>query len=252
MIDNVILTETNMIKNKKLLQISLFALLFIGIIGNGGNSFALEFGLSQNEKAIFSFYKLTKKTPDFQALVEAMPWYKNEEDKSKKRHTYEQESTRLQLEFSNFSPRKNYLKINTDIYMQMRMSDGQPAFYFKFVNSGSEETPYFPYPFADDWIALIIKGLSRFVSIGLDEDQYTRARSFFQMNETYKGKINLELRPISAEGHSPVEVGGEKQWLMLADIGLLEFIYRDPATGKKESILGEYKASWYHNNGNSP
>ena len=233
-------------KNKKLLCLLISIILCLLAMDLKNPASALDFGINESEKVIFAFHKLTNQTPDYDGLVKAMKKYKNTKDPRTKQHIFEQEFTRLKLEYSNFLPAENYLTIKTDIYLQLRMQNGAPAFHFKFANSGDEEIPYFPYPFAEDWIAVITKDLNRFASIALSEEQYSRARSFFQLNEIYKGKLDLELRPISADKNSPVLTrDGANQWLMLADIAFLEFIYRNPQTGEKESVFGEYKASWY-------
>lgn len=229
--------------SSRIWSLTLVSLCSVLLFSTSGH--ALELGIKESEKAVFAFYKLTKQIPDYQKLVESMKIYKKQSDSSKQQKIFEDEFVRLKIEYTDYSPARDYLKIKTDIYLQLRMKNEKPILSFKFLNSGNEEIPYFPYPFAEEWIAVITKGLNRFTSIALNEEQYARVKPLFKPNEIYKGKLNLELRAISADKEHPVETAEGKQWLMLADIALLEFLYPNPKTGEKESLLGEYKAEWY-------
>ncbi len=224
----------------------LFALLIAQFLATAmvQNVWAQESSLSQTEKAAFAFHKLTNQTPQFQKLIEQTPLFKNEESMFERQQIFDREILRLKQEFKEFEPSENYLSINTDINLQLRTDSKTPTLNFKFTNSQAAETPYFPYPFGEEWIAAIAQNLNKFAALPLTKAQYKKVRGVFEFRKIYDGELNLELRPIAAKASQPLIIEGAAQWPLLTDIALLEFVYLNPKTQQKETLVS-YKADWH-------
>lgn len=239
-----------MTKLKKSVLLLLASLALLNLApGLAASALAQDPNINEQEKAVFAFHKLTKGVPNYQKLIESMKEYNEQDSMFKKQEVYEKESLRLKWGFGVYDPKKDYLNIETDIYLQLRISGKTPTLNFKFVNSRNIEVPYFPYPYGDEWVAVIANGLGRFTSIPLTKEQYGKLKELFEAQKVYEGKLAMKLRPISADNSSPLIMDRIKQWLVMADIAFLEFLYIDPETDERQTLLGSYKAPWYISEG---
>lgn len=203
-----------------------------------------KFKITESEKAVFAFKKLSGDFPDYESMIAHMKTYQNAPSSADQREIYEENSVRLQIGWQRYNVKHDYLSIKTDIILKLRDDTEKPTLNFKFVNTQDLIVPYFPYPFGDDWIAVVVKNLEHFTSLTLSGEQYDSMKNIFDPGEIYNGKLHLQLRPISTDSKAPMPIDGTNHWLMMADIAHLEFIARNPKTGKNKS-LGTYQAKWY-------
>jgi hypothetical protein len=198
---------------------------------------------SENEKAVFAYFKMTGRLPYFAQMIEEMNSYKNEASMYKKQKIFQSQSLRLQQEFGTYDPKTDYLEIKADVMLQLRTDKETPTLNFKFPDSGKVEIPYFSYPYGKERIAVIVSDLDRFTSIPLSGEQFEKIGKLFEPKKVYRGKVFMKLRPVDADSKEPMAMDEAEHWLLLCDVAYLEFTHTSDMTGRKE-ILGAYQAPW--------
>lgn len=199
--------------------------------------------ITQSEKAIFAYFKLTQGTPFFDPWIKGSSVYKKTPP-ARQEGFYEEELMRLKWGFGTFDEKEQFLEISADTYMQLNKTKDGPVLSFKFINSGSEEIPYFPYPYGDEWVALVINDLAYFTSVPLGPKQLETVATYFEPGKIYKGAVRMRIRPVSADATAPLLVDNGNFWLMMGDTAYFEFLYAPPESAQKLNIWS-YTAPWY-------
>ncbi|MCF8495981.1 MAG: hypothetical protein K9G62_04855 [Alphaproteobacteria bacterium] len=199
--------------------------------------------LSDYEKTVFSFFKLTNGTPDFKKIIEVLDRYVKENSKYVKNKIYEKENLRLKWGFGSYEPDKDYIKIKTKIFVQITPDFKVPMLNFKFMNAQDDKLPYFPYPYGYEWITIMPNDMEKFQYLPLTKDHYKKIKPFFDFKRLYDATMELHVRPVAASNAEPMIVDGVKQWPVFADIASITFTY-DAPDGQK-IVLGSYEAPWY-------
>ncbi|GJL85695.1 MAG: hypothetical protein DHS20C02_14700 [Micavibrio sp.] len=202
--------------------------------------------ISEAEKATFAFLKLSKAKPDYKSWIRASKEYQNA-SKEERLKIEELETHRLKWGFKEFSFEEDFLKITTNVQLQMKEKNekGTAMLIFHFPHQDEDYIPYFPYAHAGLWISLLVQDLPQFARLKLTEEQYVHIKKFLpNENEIYDGKITMRVRPVTADSTAPFKLDGVDQWLMMGDVAFLKCTTSDPQT-KQEKDLWEYYAPWY-------
>jgi hypothetical protein len=239
----------------KPLAFSLFLSFFLSFPAGA----ALEEGkYSDTEKVGFAFSKLGNTRPGFESWIEHSPAYLAA--KPVEKMTLMKEGTaRLQEGFYSYNPAEDFIHVEADILIQ-RPADrpgkrdapapASPDDAEKKVIriSFGKGDSYFPFQVGKLWIAVIPKDIEAFESIALTPDEYqifaqgmgTTVRRHSEMT----GIIDILLRPVSADAKSPVVVGKEPYWPMLAEIVNVTIW-----NNSKDRIAWSYDANGYVSQG---
>lgn len=195
--------------------------------------------VSEQEKAVFAFFKLAEHVPDYKSWAESMPDYKNASPELQP-DIYNIEETRLKWGFGTYDPADEFLKIQTDAELILNETSDQTILHFRFPGSEGEEYPYFPYPYADAWIALVVSDLGHFTSLPLKPAEAQNIRKVLAGKTRTDVKMNMRVRPLEADIDEPLFLDGSYFWVMSGDIAYLDFV----AVGAGETLF-KYTAPWY-------
>ncbi|MCC6597173.1 MAG: hypothetical protein IT559_00040 [Alphaproteobacteria bacterium] len=226
------------------MRIFFLSLLLITLCCTGARA---AMNISEQEKAVFSFFKLAKTDPDYSKWITQTARYKNAPDFLKE-SVYQEEETRLKWGFGTFDPNNDYLKIRTDILMELHGENEDFSLRFVFPGNQQGESPYFPYNYGAEWIALVVDdGLGNFMKIPLSQQEYTQIKERFPGTGSFPGQIRMRIRPLSVDAHKPLKLQEqEKLWLLRGDIAYLTLEVSPPeGTTQKPMSLYTYTAPWY-------
>ncbi len=200
--------------------------------------------VTEQERAVFSFFKLAKTTPDYKSWIESSDIYKKAESKEKREEIFEQESLRLKWGFGTHEVEENLLKIRTNVLLQLQEGEQGKTLNFKFTNLGNKYIPYFPYAYGKELVSLIIDDLEKFVTVPLTDEEFKAVNAYLKTGTVYNGNLRMRIRPLHVDHNKPINMDGLNQWLMLGDTAYLEFSYNDPQSEEQQRIW-EYAAPWY-------
>lgn len=210
----------------------------------GGPVFAESFHYSETEKAVFSFFKISRHDPNYETWINATPPVSGITDPRIRADMYEQESLRLKWGFGTFNVDRDFLKINTNVLLFFMRGKNSMTLNFMFPNSKPGEVPYFPYAYGNDWIALLIEDLANFTQIPLTTDEAVKISQYLKEGQVYAITLAVRARVKKADSAEPLMLDGVNQWIMSGEVGNIDFLYKDPATGKDIS-LWKFTAPWY-------
>ncbi len=202
--------------------------------------------ISEAEKAAFAFLKLNNTKPNYSSWIKGSKPYKNASNEEKG-EVERLETHRLKWGFQEFNFEDNFLKIKTNVQLQVteKNEKGTAMLIFHFPHKDKDYIPYFPYDYGGLWIALLVQDLPQFARLKLTEEQYTHIKKYMpQANQVYDGKITMRVRPVSADNKTPFKLDGVDQWLMMGDVAFLKCSIKDDQT-EQENDLWEYYAPWY-------
>ena len=199
--------------------------------------------ITDREKAVFAFFKVTRGTPFFDSWIRTSDTYLSA-PKSHQEEVYEAEAMRLKWGFGTYDEKTDFLKISTRVFLQLQTGADGASLNFKFPGSESEEIPIFPYPYGADWITLAIDDLYNFTSVPLGPKQYELVASQLEPGKIYKGSLKMRIRPLTGDAATPLLVDGVNNWLMMGDTAYIEFLYT-PSGAKDSVVLWSYTAPWY-------
>lgn len=210
------------------------------------NAHAQKTYVSEEEKAVFAYFKLTNGIPDYEAWIpDTTAFQKTPEEKRKE--FFEQELLRLKWGFGTYDVETGFIRIKTKVYLQVNNDKDGPVLSFAFPGSKGMKIPYFPFPYGKEWIAFIINDLSDFLIVPLSNDQYAHITRHLADGKPYMGTMVLSVRAVSADYKKPMKIDGVQQWLMLGETGYIEFTHRaESQEGQEEEIeLWSWMADWY-------
>lgn len=199
----------------------------------------------EHEKAVFAFHALSNSEPNFTEWIEESAPYKTAPPEYKD-EVFEKEALRLKWGMATYDV-SSYIKMDFEVITIVEPAGKNKPAVLKlyFLDEKEDYIPYFPFPFGDQWIALLVQGLEIFSRIPLHEKELAHIKTFMPQNNTpYPAMLHMEIKPISADGEKPFQLDGVDQWLMMGDIASLRFDMKDEAT-KTDKTLWEYYAPWY-------
>ncbi len=202
------------------------ALLILGASAQTAHAQQLSKGkISSAEDVAFAFYKLSGTKPDLEhwaqksqipgdISVAEYPAYK----RAKLR--------RLQSQYQSYNP-ENTLKILINAKISLR-----PAQKWKTsgvgaknrpgveIDLGMQDTPYFPYQVADQWISVIIKDIDKVLSFDLTNEDQAKISSGFHLSGNMSRSVTLVMtvKPLSADAKAPLRLNGIDQWLLMGEL----------------------------------
>lgn len=199
--------------------------------------------VSESDKAIFAFFKLASLTPDYDQWIRNSEKYiTSAEDPTLQRDIYEIESLRLKWGFGTYNPEQDFIKIRTPVKLALNTAR-KPQLAFIFPGNISGSVPYFPFPYGNEAVALIVGDLENFMRIDLSPEEFEKISSLIAPGQAYDAQLSLRVRPVSADGATPLKLDGMDQWLLMGETGYLEILYAPQ--GQSETALWAYTAPWY-------
>ena len=193
--------------------------------------------ISEKEKAVFAFYQLAEQTPDYYGWITSQKRYKKAAADIQERF-YKQETKRLKAGFKSYNVSQDLLTIKTEAILYTTYQGGKTFLHFRFPGSQATEYPYFPYPYREDWIGLVVNDLGDFTTIDLDKWKWEGVKSLLKNKKSINASMTMKVKPVNVDTSKPVLVTGEPFWVMSGDIAYLEF-------ETKEMTIYEYSAAWY-------
>lgn len=195
--------------------------------------------VSEEEKAVFAFFKLADHVPNYESWVNTMPSYL-QADPDMKEDIYHLEKTRLKWGFGTYDETEDFLQIQTEAELFLTETGEQTTLHFRFPGSAGEEYHYFPYHYADAWIALVISDLARFASLPLTAEHTENIKKKLNGQTRTAVKMKMRVRPLEADINEPLQMDNAYFWIMSGDIAYLEFESKET-----QQKLFEYTAPWY-------
>lgn len=227
----------------KIFTSALFLLLSLAPLGLHAQ---MQDHITGDEKAVFAYLKLSKQNePDFEPWIKHSPLYKKTA-RTFQNDILDAEKERLTAGFEAYKTAEKdekLLKVKRDVTLfTNKGKDGKPRLNFQFPDGQDLEIPYFPYPYGEDSIALIVDDLKKFASVKLGAQQHKTVKEYFFDEAPYTGVLEMKIRPVSADSSAAMEIDGQNRWLMLGEIESLTFRYYDRYK-QINAVLWEYKAS---------
>jgi len=224
-------------------SIATFSLIIIGLFAFIQTAFA-ELEVTEEERAVFAYFKLTDQKPDYEQ------WIKNSTKYQEARGVLQDdilstETERLSWGFETFDLAKGFITITRPIRLTTVVNeDGKRVVNTRFVDERHNETPYFPISYGNESIAFIIEGLEQYRTITLKPEEVAKIKEYFFDASPYEAVMELRIRPLSADAQEKLFVDYKDQWLMLGDIAYLQIKFYDEY--KLENItVWDYNAPWY-------
>lgn len=210
---------------------------------------------SEEEKAVFSFFRLAGATPDYTTWINHSQRYLKAPD-ALKQSVYDEEETRLKWGFGTFDPGRDFLKIETDIELHVTNGAEGLGIAFSFPGKSKDEPVYFPYSYGQEWIALVVDDLEKFSKIPLMDEDSAYLTQKLGRGGNFKARLKMRIRPLSADTDAPLALTEkDKFWLLRGDIAYLAFekIPKNEIEEQAKKTLEEerktaifsYTAPWY-------
>lgn len=225
----------------------MFAFLFTPLHVHAG----VEVDIADEETPVFAFFRMAQRYPDFDYWAENSPKMIYATDEFERADIKLREKTRLKWGFGVYNEHKDMLKVRAPIVI--RVGDGNAGaqtLHFEIKNMADQSTPFFPFSYGKEAIALLPMGLSRFNGFVMNEHGRTRVEKHMGDDPQMDAYLLLRIRPLKADMTKPVVVGNTNFWMLTGDIAYLAFEVDaskdDEAKDKEESVrLLEYTAPWY-------
>ena len=196
--------------------------------------------ISESDKAIFAFFKLTRGVPAYEKWVrESEQYLSAAADPVLQKEVFETEILRLKWGFGTYNLDSDFIKIRTAVKMILRGENGHEKISFLFPHTAQDHIPYFPFPYGEEWIALVVNDLGgASLDLPLTPEEAGKAAALLPANTPVDGQITLQIRPVKADNTQPLKLDGADQWLMMGETGYYELSYQG-------TVLGSYMADWY-------
>ncbi len=202
--------------------------------------------VSQSEKAVLAFFRLAGREPNYDDWVINAEKYKNAEDKFERQKILLQERSRLQSAFQYYDPKTSYLPVSTRVYLQYAEQGSTNLLLFKFVETAqTSDIPYFPYPYGDEWIALIVSDLKDFSAVDLQPESAAFVKQHMDTNRVYTGRLTLQVTPKGANAQTPLAANADEpvQWALSGSVAYIGYTLEKP--GKEDVLIWDYAVPSY-------
>lgn len=206
-------------------------------------------GFSETEKIGFAFYHLSKHQPPFDDWIRAREDYKASSMKRRLIMTDEQR-IRLNEGFLSYFPDRDLITLrlkatisggpNPDFQKDPRLQEAGLSHFIRLRFVDLQDVPYIPVEIGKLWVGIIPNGLDKLSTHYLTEQEYARlTQTTGNIASDRITRIQMLLRPQSADAKTPMMYKDLPVWLMMADIGALVLLGQNGALG------WEYAAEWY-------
>jgi hypothetical protein len=202
------------------------------------------------EKAIFAYFKLGKKSPDYEKWIKSSPGYKSSPSGKQIQYLIK-ESLRLDSGFGEYSLDNDPITIFLDIMAKVTSPDEHGKSYFISELSGVDfsngQIPSFNFHYADDDVVLVVFDITKLGLMPLTPEQYkVITEKNNEIDSFYPAKLTLHIRPSEADHETPVfSDTGKTMWLMSGKIAYMRCSYDDLLHGETDKQIWDYVAPWY-------
>lgn len=206
--------------------------------------------ITGEEKAVFAFFKLGKKSPDYERWIKSTPLY-IATNEAKQIQLLIQESMRLDAGFGAYNLEEDPLVISLDINAQITSpnKEGKSFFMSEFsgIDMSNGQLPSFDFPYVDEKIILVVFELTQLQTMPLSLEQVkAMSEKTDELDSYFPAHLTLFIRPSEADHETPViSDSGKIQWLMSGKIAYMRCSYDDLRTGEDDKQIWEYIAPWY-------
>ena len=218
--------------------------LIIGIFSVVHSATAEDMVISEEEKAVFAYLKLTEQEPDFENWIKNTQRYQ-EARKAEKDKLFESEKKRLDWGFATHDPKKDLVTFRSPIRLTTYTDEnGKRVVNTRFVNNTQNEESYFPIQYGPEPIAFIIQDLEKYRNITLQPEEIKKIKEYFYDSAPYEAIMEIRVRPLSADNKDKLFVDYKEQWLMLGDIAYIKIDYYDEFKLQHINVW-DSNAPWY-------
>lgn len=206
---------------------------------------------SGEEQAIFAYFKLLNKSPDYERWISFNPVYKGLSGKKQEKF-FIQENLRLGRGFGMYDIEHDPLVISIDVDAKiLPPTDDAPAKFnmeFLGVNMDEKQLPSFGFAYGpEEQIILVVFELAKLSEITLNANQFASiSEKTDEFNSFFPAKLTLHIRPHEADDKNPVKSPEDKLlWLMSGKIAYMRCSYDDLRHREYDKQLWDYVAPWY-------
>lgn len=203
------------------------------------------------EQAIFAYFKLLNKSPDYERWISFNPTYKALSGKKQEKFLI-QENLRLGRGFGLYDIEHDPLIITIDVNAQILppTEDAPAKFNMEFlgVNIDDNQLPSFAFPYgSEEQIVLVVFELAKLSGITLNAKQFASiSEKTDEFNSFFPAKLTLHIRPHEADGETPVQSHDDQLlWLMSGKIAYMRCSFDDLRSREYDKQLWDYVAPWY-------
>ena len=201
--------------------------------------------LSDSEKVVCSFLKLSNKDADIDAWITNSERYKKA-NKFDRRDIMREDKERLPKACDSYNRETDLIRITDEVRASTTVKDGKRILEIKFTDREKNENLFYSYTYGPDAIALILKAFQNHRVNTLEPEQIPIIKKYFHDGAPYETEIELRVKAVTADDSSKIQVEGKDQWLMLGDIAYIKVDYRDKFLYKMVTVW-DYNAPWYFN-----
>ncbi|MFK7839272.1 MAG: hypothetical protein AB8B83_02985 [Bdellovibrionales bacterium] len=224
-------------------KVLILFLIIIGLFANIETATA-ETSVTDEEKAVFAFFKMTDQKPKLESWIKNSKRYLDGR-KAEKDKIYNEERERLDWGFGVYDYEKDFITIRRDIRLSTLVDqNGVRHLKTRFVDDRHNETPYFPIEYGKESIAFIVEGLENYRSIKPQPEEIPKIKKYFHDSAPYEAVLEVRIRPLSADSKNKLFVDYRDQWLMLGDIAYLKIDFYDEFK-LEHVVVWDYNAPWY-------
>lgn len=203
-----------------------------------------ETSISEEEKVIFAYWKLTEQEADFENWIKNSPKYLDA-SRYQREKILKEDTARLNWGFGTYDHTKDFITIKSKIRLTTNVKDDNKRYlYTRFVDERHNENFYFPFAFGKQSVAFVIENLENYQAIALKPEEIPKVKQYFYDSAPYEAEIEMRIRPISADKEKKLFIDYQDQWLMLGDIAYLKINYYDEYK-LQNIIVWDYNAPWY-------
>lgn len=190
---------------------------------------------SENEKVVFAFFKLNSHVPAYEEWIKnSSAWKSAPPDEAARIELFEKEMLRLKWNYGTYEPDIDFIQIRTKV--RLLLTGNTLAFIFPGAERG--EVPYFPFPYAKEWIALVVNDLDPLLELQLSPAEKALAEKTIPRNSVADGELVLHIRPVKAENEAPLHLSGIDHWMLIGETGNFQL-------SSGGTVLATYTAPWY-------
>lgn len=198
--------------------------------------------IADEEKPVFAFFKLARYAPDFEYWAQSMRPGPEVQTPDQKAEFIETEVKRLQWGFGTYDEASEFLPLRVPVDLSLVERNGKHLIYYRLVGFGESDFPFFPFPYGEQAIGLLLKDLGRFNGVELSQVDYDRVGHHFK-DGVLRASLRMRVRPLKAEVNAPSVVDNINFWMLSGDVGYFSYELKQPEGGYER--LMSYSAPWF-------
>ena len=229
--------------------LSLALIIFLGCTAGAAKAQTKIMHIDQQEAAVLAYFKLGPKEPDYKKWLSTEPQYVHASSPAAAQNFLDRETQRLSEAYEAYDVPSIALTIKTDILVSYHPTGKNSSeLIFTFPHNNNDKTdyvPFFPYPYGDEAIALIVSALGDFskLSISGESDMSVR-RHLKEPKVRYLARLSMQVIPTDADQQKEIYLEDKKYWIMNGDIIMIKCEVTDARTGHQD-VLWQYTAPWH-------